>query len=138
MKILIYVFLGILFVLITGIIKKIGSVVLLQKKEITSVESSWFFIYVLFCIIFITYEDVGKWLLLGFIIICLLIQYFRHWKIALFCNDKERIEEYNNRYSNTYHIKNISKKKACPDLHHLFLLTNLIIVFVLLLVYSLI
>lgn len=137
MKILIYVFLVILFVLITGIIKKVGSIVLLQNKEITSVESSWFFLYVLFCIIFITNEDIGQWLLLGFIIICLLIQYIDHWKITLFCVDQDKIDKYNKKYSNTYHILKFSENKAFPDLYHLFLSTNLVIVFILLLVYSL-
>lgn len=138
MKILIYVFLVVLFILITGIIKKVGSVVFLQKKEITSAESSCFFLYVLFCIIFITHEDIGQWLLLGFIGVCLLVQYIDHWKLALFCIDQDRIEEYNNKYNSTYHIIKVSKKKACPDFYHLSLLTNLVIVFVLLLVYSLI
>lgn len=135
MRIAIYAVMGILLIWFIGPINKIGDKVIGESAGIKSPETIWAVLYIISCLSFIIIESVGKWILLVFVFLWIVIQFNCHWRKTIFGVPQNRVDAYNNCFKNTYHIIPMSETRVIPDFFHIVLHSILILLFVLLAVY---
>lgn len=95
--------------------------VLVEGVGTRGIEFYWWLILLVFFISLILFKDVGKWLLLGFYALWLIMLFLNHWRYFLFGAPYRKIKAYNNCFRNTIKIFKESEIRIRPDLYHVLL-----------------
>lgn len=64
---------------------------------------------------------IGKWILLGILVLWLIVQFFCHWYFTIFGASEKKIKGYNECFKDTIRIFPMSEQRLVPDLYHIIL-----------------
>ena len=64
---------------------------------------------------------IGKWILLGVLVLWLIVQFFCHWYFTIFGASEKKIKGYNECFKDTIRIFPMSEQRLVPDLYHIIL-----------------
>lgn len=99
----------------------------LVESAWNSIDGIWWLLFLTFSILFIIKEKIGKYLLLIFVSLWALIQFYSHWYYTIFGASKEKIISYNQYFKETYHITPSSNTILIPDFYHIILDRNSVV-----------
>lgn len=111
---------------------KLGKVLLVEGMGVKSIEFLALILFTLSLGSFILFEAVGKWILLAWLSLWLVEQFFCHWYFTIFGASEMKLRGYNECFKYTARIFPMSEKRLVPDLYHtvLHLLIIIDLVFV--------
>ncbi|MFO7814403.1 MAG: hypothetical protein R6V14_01465, partial [Halanaerobiales bacterium] len=75
----------------------------------------------LLSILFLYKIKIGKYLLILFLFVWTIIQFFSHWYYTIFGVSKEKLVSYNEFFKDTYRIIPASNEILIPDFYHVIL-----------------
>ncbi len=100
---------------------RFGNFLLVEGTGVKGVEFIWFVIYLVSLFVRILVPIVGNWVVLGFLVLWLVIQYFCHWHYTLFGASPQKIKGYNQCFEGTFRIIPQREDKLIPDFYHIVL-----------------
>ena len=111
---------------------KFGKVLLVEGMGVKSIEFVALILFTLSLGSFILFEAVGKWILIAWLSLWLIEQFFCHWYFTIFGASERKLRGYNECFKSTARIFPMSEKRLVPDLYHtvLHLLIIIDLVFV--------
>lgn len=111
---------------------KLGKVLLVEGMGVKSIEFLALILFTLSLGSFILFEAVGKWILLAWLSLWLVEQFFCHWYFTIFGASERKLRGYNECFKGTVKLFPASEKRLIPDLYHtvLHLLIIIDLVFV--------
>ena len=100
---------------------KLGKCILVEGVGIKSAEFVMLCLYGAGIVFFLCFPSIGKWYLLGVLILWFVVQFFCHWYYTLFGVSEKKLKGYNACFKNTLHLIPASETKLIPDLYHMIL-----------------
>lgn len=88
------------------------------------IKSAEFFMLCLYSAALAAYyliRPVGKWILLGVLILWFIVQFFCHWRYTIFGASRSKLKGYNDCFRGTIRIWPASETRLIPDLYHVIL-----------------
>jgi hypothetical protein len=98
----------------------IGEITLVEAAWNT-IDGVWWLIFLALSILFFYKDKIGRYLLLVFVSLWAIIQFFNHWSYTIFGVSKEKLVSYNEFFKDTYHIIPASNEILIPDFYHIIL-----------------
>ncbi|SCG82440.1 hypothetical protein DW1_0832 [Proteiniborus sp. DW1] len=99
----------------------INGKVLVDGAGFYSIEFYWWIILASFLVLFITFNSIGKWLLLIFYLLWLIALFMNHWRYYFFGATEKKLKGYNDCFKNTIKVLKASERKIIPGLYHIIL-----------------
>ena len=110
---------------------KISGKVFVEGMGFRSIEFYWFIILLISFFTYLLFNDIGKWVLLGYYLLWFIMLFMNHWRYVIFGVTEIKLKGYNKCFKNTIKLFQASDKHLVPDLYHILLsvivLLNLIL-----------
>ena len=121
--ILIIIFQAALWIWFLGcvITYRFGKHLLVEGMGIKSAEFLMLCLYSAGLISYYLYRPIGKWILLGVLVLWFIVQFFCHWFYTIFGASEKKLAGYNDCFYDTVRIFRASEKRVIPDLYHIVL-----------------
>ena len=121
--ILIIIFQAALWIWFLGcvITYRFGKHLLVEGMGIKSAEFLMLCLYSAGLVSYYLFRPVGKWILLGVLVLWFIVQFFCHWFYTIFGASGKKLRGYNDCFRNTVRIFRASEKRIVPDLYHIVL-----------------
>ncbi len=100
---------------------RFGRHLLVEGMGIKSAEFLMLCIYSAALISYYLIRPVGKWILLGVLILWFIVQFFCHWRYTIFGASQKKLKGYNDCFRGTVRIWPASERRLVPDLYHMIL-----------------
>lgn len=100
---------------------RIGKILLVEGMGVKSIEFVALVLYTVAIIAYLLCEPVGKWMLLGILLIWLVEQFFCHEYFTIFGASEKKLRGYNNCFKETARLFPVSETRLIPDLYHIVL-----------------
>lgn len=97
---------------------KFGKVLLVEGMGVKSIEFVALILFTLSFGSFILFEAVGKWILIAWLSLWLIEQFFCHWYFTIFGASERKLRGYNECFKGTVKLFPMSEKRLVPDLYH--------------------
>ena len=98
-----------------------GKHLLVEGMGIKSAEFLMLCFYSAALVSYYLIRPVGKWILLGVLILWFIVQFFCHWRYTIFGASQRKLKGYNDCFRGTVRIWPASSKRLIPDLYHCIL-----------------
>ena len=98
-----------------------GKHLLVEGMGIKSAEFLMLCFYSAALVSYYLIRPVGKWILLGVLILWFIVQFFCHWRYTIFGASQRKLKGYNDCFRGTVRIWPASEKRLIPDLYHCIL-----------------
>ena len=86
-----------------------------------SAEFAVLCLYSLALAAFHCFQPVGKWILLGVLLLWFAVQFMCHWYFTIFGASERKLKGYNECFRDAVRIFPMSDKRLVPDLYHIVL-----------------
>ena len=100
---------------------KFGRFLLVEGEGLTSVECFMMCLYSAGVALFHLYLPVGRWFLLGVLLLWIAVQFRSHWYYTIFGASERKLQGYNEWFKGTMRIFPVSESRLVPDLYHIVL-----------------
>ncbi|MBO7729525.1 MAG: hypothetical protein J6S31_01570, partial [Lachnospiraceae bacterium] len=94
---------------------------LVEGMGIKSMEFLMLCLYSAALISYYLIRPVGKWILLGVLILWFVVQFFCHWFYTIFGASEKKLKGYNDCFKDTVRLFPKNEKRIVPDLYHIVL-----------------
>lgn len=100
---------------------RVGRYLLVEGVGVRSAEFAMLCLYSAGIILYYALPGVGRWVLLGVLLLWLGVQFFCHWVFTLFGASKAKLRGYNECFRGTVRLFPMSDTRLVPDLYHIVL-----------------
>ena len=100
---------------------RFGRVFLVEGMGVKSAEFCVLCLYSLGVALFHVYLPVGRWFLLGILLLWAAVQFRCHWYFTIFGASERKLQGYNDCFKGTVRIFPMSESRLVPDLYHILL-----------------
>ena len=100
---------------------RIGKHLLVEGMGVKSAEFAVLCLYSLALAAFHCFQPVGKWILLGVLLLWFAVQFMCHWYFTIFGASERKLKGYNECFRDAVRIFPMSDKRLVPDLYHIVL-----------------
>ena len=100
---------------------KFGRFLLVEGEGLKSVECFMMCLYSAGVALFHLYLPVGRWFLLGVLLLWIAVQFRSHWYYTIFGASERKLQGYNEWFKGTMRIFPVSESRLVPDLYHIVL-----------------
>ena len=100
---------------------RFGRHLLVEGMGIKSAEFVMLCLYSAGLVSYYLIRPIGKWVLLGVLILWLIVQFFCHWRYTIFGASEKKLAGYNDCFRGTVRLLKASEKRLIPDLYHIIL-----------------
>ena len=100
---------------------RISKNLLVEGMGIKSAEFVAICLYSIGLFLYYFLWPIGKWILLGILVLWLIVQFFCHWYFTIFGASEKKIKGYNECFKDTIRIFPMSEQRLVPDLYHIIL-----------------
>ena len=98
-----------------------GKKLLVEGMGIKSMEFLMLCLYSAALISYYLIRPVGKWILLGVVVLWFVVQFFCHWFYTIFGASEKKLKGYNDCFKDTVRLFPKNEKRIVPDLYHIVL-----------------
>ena len=110
---------------------RIGKHLLVEGMGVKSAEFAVLCLYSLALAAFHCFQPVGKWILLGVLLLWFAVQFMCHWYFTIFGASEKKLQGYNECFRDSIRIIPASDTRLIPDLYHtvlhILILINIIL-----------
>ena len=100
---------------------RIGKQLLVEGMGVKSAEFAVLCLYSLGLAAFHCFQPVGRWILLGILLLWFAVQFMCHWYFTIFGASERKLQGYNDCFRDAVRIFPMSDKRLIPDLYHIVL-----------------
>ena len=118
---------GIVTVLLAGwffgciVTYKVGNRILVEGMGIKSAEFVMLLLYSAGTAAYFCCKPVGRWILLGVLLLWAVVQFFCHWYYFIFGASEKKLQGYHECFKDTIPLFPPNKTRIVPDLYHVIL-----------------
>lgn len=100
---------------------RFGKHLLVEGMGLKSAEFLMLCLYSAGLISYYLIRPIGKWILLGILILWFVVQFFCHWFYTIFGANEKKLKGYNDCFKGTVRLVPEHEKRIVPDLYHIIL-----------------
>ena len=98
---------------------RFGKKYLVEGMGVKSAEFATLCLYTAALVCYHFRYPVGRWILLGVLVLWFVVEFFCHWYFTIFGASEKKLKGYNDCFRNTVRIFPMSEKRLVPDLYHI-------------------